>query len=331
MLRSYHHISRTNRPLSLMLLAALIFAAIVAVSTGGRVAAATTTTNADVQQQQQNINNDSDRTSIITMPLVPHREQKARRRLEKGGGEINSSMSKQQQQEEQERVRSHYGRRHLVEGENAEDNVADNNNNNNNNFFHPEQIAVLYQGYGTHYVDLWCGTPSQRQTVIVDTGSGVTAFPCSGCSSDCGVPKYHASPLFVERDSSSFKKLTCQQCLRGTCRKYGGTDGGGGDECHIGMSYQEGSSWSAYEAVDSCYVGGPHVAPTADDGGVDAMDPSHAPAFAFDMKFGCQTHLTGLFITQVRDDMAIFIFLLNGLCCVLLFIYSCYVFFHNHF
>lgn len=32
--------------------------------------------------------------------------------------------------------------------------------------------ARFYQGYGTHYIDLWCGTPPQRQTVILDTGSG---------------------------------------------------------------------------------------------------------------------------------------------------------------
>lgn len=36
------------------------------------------------------------------------------------------------------------------------------------------EVGGLYQGYGTHYVDLWVGTPPQRQTVIVDTGSGVT-------------------------------------------------------------------------------------------------------------------------------------------------------------
>jgi Xylanase inhibitor N-terminal len=224
---------------------------------------------------------------IITMPLVPHREQKARRRLEKGDGNSNNNDTtddrKRQQQQQQEELRSHYRRRELQENNNAD--VAN---------FHPQQIAPLYQGYGTHYADLWCGTPPQRQTVIVDTGSGVTAFPCSGCGSDCGVPKYHASPLFVEDDSSSFTKLTCEQCLRGTCRKYGE------EECHIGMSYQEGSSWSAYEAVDKCFVGGPHVTPAKDDGGVDAMDPMHAAAFSFDMKFGCQTHLTGLFITQVR-------------------------------
>ena len=34
-----------------------------------------------------------------------------------------------------------------------------------------QQIAALYQGYGTHYVDLWIGTPPQRQTVVVDTGA----------------------------------------------------------------------------------------------------------------------------------------------------------------
>jgi hypothetical protein len=25
-----------------------------------------------------------------------------------------------------------------------------------------QQVGALYQGYGTHYVDLWCGTPPQR-------------------------------------------------------------------------------------------------------------------------------------------------------------------------
>lgn len=44
----------------------------------------------------------------------------------------------------------------------------------------------LFQGLGTHYVDLWVGSPSaQRQTLIVDTGSDLTAFPCEPCP-DCG-------------------------------------------------------------------------------------------------------------------------------------------------
>ena len=38
------------------------------------------------------------------------------------------------------------------------------------------ETGALYQGYGTHYIDLWVGTPPQRQTVIVDTGSSITAL-----------------------------------------------------------------------------------------------------------------------------------------------------------
>lgn len=43
------------------------------------------------------------------------------------------------------------------------------------------QAVPLSQGYGTHYVHLWVGSPSpQRQSVIVDTGSHWTAFPVKG-------------------------------------------------------------------------------------------------------------------------------------------------------
>jgi hypothetical protein len=58
------------------------------------------------------------------------------------------------------------------------------------------------------------------------------------------------------------------------------------------MSYQEGSSWTAYEAVDSCYVGGFHNAAIPDDGGTDDLDPGHASAFAFPLMFGCQTRVS---------------------------------------
>lgn len=32
----------------------------------------------------------------------------------------------------------------------------------------------------THYTWVYAGTPPQRASVIVDTGSGILAFPCSG-------------------------------------------------------------------------------------------------------------------------------------------------------
>ena len=36
---------------------------------------------------------------------------------------------------------------------------------------------------GYYYVDIYVGTPKVKQAVIVDTGSLVTAFPCTGCVS----------------------------------------------------------------------------------------------------------------------------------------------------
>ena len=158
----------------------------------------------------------------------------------------------------------------------------------------PLQVGALYQGYGTHYVDLWVGTPGQRQTLIVDTGSGVTAFPCSGCT-DCG-RGHHIDENFAESKSFTFQKVPCGKCTRGTCS--------GSSDCKIGMSYQEGSSWTAYEAKDTAYIGGPHGhALTQDNGGTQDIDPNHAAAFAFPMIFGCQTKLTGLFKTQLADGI----------------------------
>ena len=76
------------------------------------------------------------------------------------------------------------------------------------------QAIPLVQGYGTHYANLWVGSPiPQRQTVIVDTGSHYTAFPCVGCKS-CGGP-HHTDPHFDPRKSTTFHQLQCDECRDG--------------------------------------------------------------------------------------------------------------------
>jgi len=160
-----------------------------------------------------------------------------------------------------------------------------------------QQVSTLYQGYGTHYIDLWVGTPiPQRQTVIVDTGSQLIAFPCSECH-DCG-DSYHTDGYYNENESETFKKLTCGDgCTLGSCTN---------NQCHLGLSYQEGSSWSAYEAVDVMYAGGMHDEPESqiEDASLSSGDDiHHASAFSFDVRFGCQTSLTGLFKTQLADGI----------------------------
>jgi hypothetical protein len=166
------------------------------------------------------------------------------------------------------------------------------------------EVGELFQGYGTHYVDLWVGTEPQRQTVIVDTGSGVTAFPCKGCQ-DCG-SSYHASAFFVEENSSTFQKLTCDTCQEGSCRNKGSSQ----EYCSLSVAYQEGSMWAAYEATDVTYLGGLHTGPVKPReegdklvGFIHGEDPMDAPKFSFEMTFGCQNKITGLFKTQLADGI----------------------------
>lgn len=161
-----------------------------------------------------------------------------------------------------------------------------------------QQVGALYHGYGTHYADVWVGTPPQRQTVIVDTGSSLTAFPCTGCN-DCGAPSYHIDNYFDFQVSSTFHKTPCGECQRGSCVAAGSSN----EQCKISMSYQEGSSWYAFEAKDVSYVGGPHTVALVDDNGSEDIDPRYARHFQFPITFGCQYRLTGLFKTQLADGI----------------------------
>lgn len=66
----------------------------------------------------------------------------------------------------------------------------------------------LFPGWGTHFAYVYAGTPPQRVSVIVDTGSHFTAFPCSECS-NCGS---HTDPYWDWTKSSTSHVVTCKQC-----------------------------------------------------------------------------------------------------------------------
>ena len=172
-----------------------------------------------------------------------------------------------------------------------------------------QQVAELYQGFGTHYVDLWCGTPRQRQTVIVDTGSGVTGFPCHECV-NCGAKDYHIDGVFDQSASSSFSTPSCNECMVGSCPDKGRH---ADDTCAFSRHYGDGSSFTAFEAIDDCYVGGLHgthkvTTPSHNKKHkhqpIDpAIDPWQADKFKFDLRFGCETQARGLFVTQLADGI----------------------------
>ena len=193
-------------------------------------------TATSVSTSAQRLLSDSD-TGLVSFPLVPHHVQRRRLGLD-------------------------------VANDNQEEEENNNNNNNDsslrnrrrrsrktlggNDHLSHSTMGGLYMGYGTHYVDLYCGSPNpQRQTVIVDTGSSKTAFPCQECQ-DCGQEKYHADALFDESLSETFQKFDCDNCSkRSTCNEEN-------DRCEIEQSYSEGSYWNAYEAMETCYLGGYH-------------------------------------------------------------------------
>ncbi len=157
---------------------------------------------------------------------------------------------------------------------------------------------------GEHYVDLWCGSPAQRQTLIINTGGHGTAFPCATCHDGCG-EGYHVDEYFEQSDSFTYHQLTCDECLLGTCST--ADDPSRRGTCEFGLSYEEGSSWLAVEAVDHCYIGGLHNKPESIDPSKkknqDDLDPEHAVSFAFDLHFGCQNVITGMFQTQLADGI----------------------------
>ena len=131
--------------------------------------------------------------------------------------------------------------------------------------------APLYRGFGTHFVYVYVGTPRQRVSVIVDTGSHHTAFPCSGCS-QCGD---HTDLYFNPKKSTSIVVPKCS-----------------GKNCVFSQSYTEGSMWTAYRVRDKFFIGGETVdmAPGADKHDVE-------------FTFGCQTKETGLFRTQMENGI----------------------------
>lgn len=97
---------------------------------------------------------------------------------------------------------------------------------------------------GYYYVEVYVGTPPQKKSLILDTGSHLTIFPCEGCTK---CRKDHLYSLFDPAKSASFQWIDPAQtyfnwnCARPTSDKH----------CDFEQGYSEGSVYSGQFGMDS--------------------------------------------------------------------------------
>jgi hypothetical protein len=98
--------------------------------------------------------------------------------------------------------------------------------------------------------------------------------------------QHHTDPFFNPQKSQTFRPLQCDECRDGVICE--------GGQCRFSQSYTEGSSWLAVQVQDSFYCGGNDI--------LDSVNPNDSK-YAIDFMFGCQTAMSGLFITQLADGI----------------------------
>ena len=130
------------------------------------------------------------------------------------------------------------------------------------------------ESLGYYYLDVWVGSPPVRQTVIISTGSSMTAFPCSDCT-DCGT---HLDKYFNITNSTTSRKIGCHEDIPcAMCMD---------NSCWYSVAYADGSSISGYLVEDYLMFG--------DD---------FAYAHSVLAIFGCHRRETHLFSTQLADGV----------------------------
>ena len=96
---------------------------------------------------------------------------------------------------------------------------------------------------GYYYIEAYVGTPPQKKALILDTGSHLTIFPCSGCYS-C---RNHLYEIFDTRKSSTFELVSPDK----TYFNWKCNFADGGDKCEFRQSYTEGSEYTGFYGIDN--------------------------------------------------------------------------------
>ncbi|KAL8002871.1 putative aspartic peptidase A1 family, aspartic peptidase domain superfamily [Plasmopara halstedii] len=129
---------------------------------------------------------------------------------------------------------------------------------------------------GSHTIQVTVG--GQRLELIVDTGSGKTAFVCVGCN-QCGIERKHHPFVFSENTTY----LTCDHSMTTpTNDNEPSCEGCENNKCMYGQSYVEGDRWIAYKASDIMEL---------------------SSSFRARIEFGCIYQQSGVFLEQPSDGI----------------------------
>ena len=89
---------------------------------------------------------------------------------------------------------------------------------------------------GFYYINIYIGDNMHKRSLIVDTGSSVTTFPCSGCI-NCGTNHYNAPYEYLK--SSGFSWVTRNSNDYGWKCEHGSET-----DCTFTISYYEGGEYT---------------------------------------------------------------------------------------
>ncbi|VTZ70385.1 plasmepsin V, putative [Plasmodium chabaudi chabaudi] len=156
---------------------------------------------------------------------------------------------------------------------NSED-VLNKNSGKNEEIYKYKLYGDIDQ-YAYYFMDIDIGTPGQKISLIVDTGSSSLSFPCSECK-DCGV---HMENPFNLNNSSTSSVLYCNdnsncpyhlKCVKGRCEYL--------------QSYCEGSRINGFYFLDFVKL--------------ESYNNTNNGDIIFKKHMGCHMHEEGLFLQQ---------------------------------
>ena len=134
---------------------------------------------------------------------------------------------------------------------------------------------------GYFSADVCLGTPAISFDLILDTGSSMTALPCSGCL-HCGTHMHGSvgGKRYSEASSTSGSVVSCND---ETCPSRRCTNG----QCAYSISYTEGSRVRGHMVRDTFWLAS-----------------AEGARVAVPHVFGCQEYESGLFYSQVADGIS---------------------------